>query len=115
MNIEELYTKLRKLQEPMGYYFNPDREHTFRLLKSLLINKERYGYMGCPCRLCANNREWDRDIICPCIYRQPDVAEYGKCYCGLYVSKEYKEGRIPDQYVPDRRPEEKIFGKPAEE
>ena len=50
------------------------------LLDALLINKERYGYMACPCRLAAEDREKDRDIICPCVYREPDVAEFGSCY-----------------------------------
>jgi ferredoxin-thioredoxin reductase catalytic subunit len=110
MNTEQLYETLRKLQEPKGYYFNKDRQHVDRLLNSLLINKERYGYMACPCRLATSDREWDRDIICPCAYREPDVREFGRCYCGLYVSAEWNSGQITDQYVPERRPIEKILG-----
>jgi ferredoxin-thioredoxin reductase catalytic subunit len=110
MNTEQLYEMLRKLQEPKGYFFNHDRQQVDRLLNSLLINKERYGYMACPCRLAVGDRDWDRDIICPCIYREPDVREYGRCYCGLYVSAEWNSGQITDQYVPERRPIEKILG-----
>jgi len=36
--------------------------------------------MSCPCRLASGNRDWDRDIICPCIYREEDVRAYGRCY-----------------------------------
>jgi len=43
------------------------------LLSALLVNKERYGYMVCPCRLASGTREADQDIICPCVYRTPDV------------------------------------------
>ncbi|MEJ5348169.1 MAG: ferredoxin-thioredoxin reductase catalytic domain-containing protein [Desulfosoma sp.] len=110
MTAAELYEKLRPIQEAKGYYFNRDLEGmTFPLLESLLINKERYGYMVCPCRLASGDREKDRDIICPCVYRDPDVAEYGSCYCGLYVSKDWNEGRIAHITVPERRPVEKIF------
>ncbi len=110
MTAAELYEKLRPVQEAKGYYFNRDLEGmTIPLLESLLINKERYGYMVCPCRLASGDREKDRDIICPCVYRDPDVAEYGSCYCGLYVSKDWNEGRIPHVTVPERRPVEKIF------
>jgi ferredoxin-thioredoxin reductase catalytic subunit len=110
MNVEQLYETLKKAQEPKGYFFNTDREKVFDLLQSLLINKERYGYMCCPCRLAASDRDWDKDIICPCAYRTPDVEEYGSCYCALYVSNEWNEGKIPrDVYVPERRPVEKIF------
>ena len=64
--------------------------------------------MSCPCRLASGSREWDQDIICPCLYREEDVSEYGSCYCGLYVSKEWNEGKIPHGYVPERRPPEKF-------
>ncbi|MGQ9919731.1 MAG: ferredoxin-thioredoxin reductase catalytic domain-containing protein [Desulfobacca sp.] len=110
MNAAELYATLQKSQEPKGYFFNPDREKVMALLNALLENKERYGYMGCPCRLLWGNREWDRDIICPCSYREPDVKEYGSCYCGLYVSQELITGTMPRVSVPERRPPEKILG-----
>ena len=60
--------------------------------------------MCCPCRLASGDREWDRDITCPCIHRAPDVEEYGSCYCNLYVSREWNEGSVPNVYVPERRP-----------
>ncbi len=109
MDAEELYQMLKKSQEPKGYYFNKDRERVFDLMAALLFNKERYGYMGCPCRLVSGDKENDRDIICPCVYRTPDVEEYGSCYCNLYVSKEWNEEKIPHVYVPERRPPEKIL------
>lgn len=109
MKAEELYEMLKKVQEPKGYFFNKDTQRVFELLEALLVNKERYGFMVCPCRLSSGDREKDKDIICPCIYREPDVAEFGSCYCNLYVSKEWNEGTIPIQYVPERRPPEKMF------
>ena len=65
MDAQELYERMKKVQEPKGYYFNKDKERTFELLDALLVNKERYGYLGCPCRLLADDRDADRDIICP--------------------------------------------------
>jgi len=106
--VEKLYETLKKMQEPKGYYFNKDKERTLDLLGALLINKNRYGYMGCPCRLLLGEREKDKDIICPCVYREPDVKEYGSCYCNLYVTKDWNEGRIPHRYVPERRPPERL-------
>lgn len=102
-NVELLYETLKKVQEPKGYFFGKDKEHVTQLLEGLLTNKERYGYMVCPCRLASGDREKDKDIICPCVYRQPDVEEYGSCYCNLYVSKDWNEERIPHVYVPERR------------
>ena len=109
MDAPELYGKLKKVQEAKGYYFSDDNERVMELLEALLVNKERYGYMACPCRLASGDRENDRDIICPCVYREPDVAEFGSCYCNLYVSKEWNEGTIDREYVPERRPPEKML------
>ncbi len=106
--VEELYEMLRKVQEPKGCYFNKDKEKVFELLEALLVNKERYGYMCCPCRLAANDRVHDKDIICPCVYRDADMEEFGSCYCNLYVSEAWNNGEIPREYVPERRPPEKL-------
>jgi len=108
MDVEKLYEMLKKVQEAKGYEFNTDKERTFELLEALLVNKERYGYMACPCRLAAGDREKDQDIICPCVYRKQDVKEYGSCYCNLYVTREWNEGKIERTYVPERRPPEKF-------
>lgn len=108
MDAHKLYERMKKVQEPKGYYFNKDRQRTLELLEALLVNKERYGYMGCPCRLVSGDRDADRDIICPCVYSVPDIEEYGSCYCNLYVSQEWNEGKIPHQYVPERRPPGKM-------
>jgi ferredoxin-thioredoxin reductase catalytic chain len=102
-NAKQLYETLRKIQEPKGYFFNKDKEMVLELLASLLTNKERHGYMVCPCRLASGDRDLDKDIICPCVYREPDVKEYGSCYCGLYVSQDWNEEKIPHEYVPERR------------
>jgi len=104
MNVDQLYRQLKKTQEAKGYYFNTDKDRVFELLEALLVNKERYGYMSCPCRLAAEDRNVDKDIICPCVYRDPDIAEFGSCYCNLYVSQDWNDNTIPHEYVPERRP-----------
>ena len=89
-----------------GYYLVPDPELLQGFLEGLKVNEERYGYPSCPCRLASGKIGYDRDIFCPCDYRDPDVAEFGACYCRLYVSKEVYESReLPS--VPERRPLEK--------
>jgi ferredoxin-thioredoxin reductase catalytic subunit len=107
--VEKLYEMLKKIQEAKGYFFNKDRDRVYDLLEALLINKNRYGYMSCPCRLASGQREKDQDIICPCVYRAPDVEEYGSCYCNLYVSRDWNEGIVLSVYVPERRPPEKYL------
>ncbi len=107
MESEKLLQQLQKINEPKGYFFNKDMSVTRDLIQGLVTNRERYGYMCCPCRMAKEDVKADRDIICPCEYREPDVAEFGSCYCGLYVSEAWNEGRIEPVYVPERRPVEK--------
>jgi ferredoxin-thioredoxin reductase catalytic subunit len=108
MERERFYEILKKSQEPLGYFFNKNLEWTLSIIADLIVNKTRYGYMSCPCRLASGDREKDRDIICPCAYRAEDVREYGSCYCNLYVSREWNEDIIPHIIVPERRSPEKI-------
>ncbi|MDY6990307.1 MAG: ferredoxin-thioredoxin reductase catalytic domain-containing protein [Thermodesulfobacteriota bacterium] len=105
---EKLYEMLKKVQEPKGYYFNKDKERVVELLEALLVNKKRYGYMSCPCRLASGVRKDDEDILCPCVYRAPDVEAYGSCYCNLYVSKAWNDDETTHVHVPERRPPEKL-------
>jgi len=108
-DVQKFYENLKRIQEAKGYFFNEDINVVTELLQGLIANKERYGYMACPCRLASGERDDDKDIICPCVYREPDVKEYGSCYCSLYVSKQWNEGTIEKQYVPERRPPEKTI------
>jgi len=78
--IESAYKKLKKDAESAGYHLNPDEDFTKQLVAWLLVNEKRYGYQACPCRFATGKREEDRDIICPCDYRDPDLDEYGTCY-----------------------------------
>jgi len=90
-----------------GYYLHPDPKFLNDLLEGLRKNEERYGYPSCPCRLATGRFEQDRDIVCPCDYRDIDVEEYGCCYCALYVRRDVFEGKTELGPIPERRPPEK--------
>lgn len=103
--IEEFYSRLQKETKQTGYNLNPDVQFTKDLLKGILVNRKRYGYDCCPCRLAEDDKVEDLDIICPCYYRDPDLAEFGACYCALYVSGAVLKGETKLGPVPERRPE----------
>jgi ferredoxin-thioredoxin reductase catalytic chain len=109
MTPEQLYAVLSKYAEAQGIRLNRDAPFVMDILEGLLTNEARYGYRSCPCRLAWGDREKDRDIVCPCVYRDPDIKEYGSCFCGLYVSVAWNEGAIERKQVPERRPREKRF------
>ena len=107
-NFENLKRRAETDAKTHGFFLNPDPDFLQNLIVGLKENENRYGYPCCPCRLASGNLEWDRDIICPCDYRDPDVEEFGQCFCALYVDKEVFEGTKPMEPIPERRPQSKI-------
>jgi ferredoxin-thioredoxin reductase catalytic chain len=107
MTPDKLYDILSRYAESQGIRLNKDRSFVMDILQGLLTNEARYGYRSCPCRLAWGVKEKDADVVCPCVYRDPDIREYGSCFCGLYVSVEWNEEKIPRRQVPERRPKEK--------
>jgi ferredoxin-thioredoxin reductase catalytic chain len=101
--IDLRYEKLAQEAAAAGYHLNPDAEFTKALIAGLIVNEKRYGYSSCPCRLAAMNKDEDIDIICPCDYRDPDLAEHGACYCALYVSEAILKGEKALSPIPERR------------
>jgi ferredoxin-thioredoxin reductase catalytic subunit len=116
-NLDQVKQRAESDAKTYGYYLNPDSSMLQTLLAGLKKNEERYGYPACPCRLTSGTFEFDRDIICPCDYRDPDIMEYGYCYCALYVRKDTYDNNSFIKPIPERRPEEKqtrAYGIPVE-
>ena len=103
--VKEMEAELAADAEKTGYILNPDREILEGIIEGLAINEEKLGYWNCPCRIASGDRLADFDIICPCEYRDPDLEEYGRCYCALYVTQDYIDKGMPTDPIPERRPE----------
>jgi len=102
--IDAKVEKIRRDAEDGGYILNPDPGFLRALVAGIGVNEQRYGYAACPCRLASGNREEDLDIICPCDYRDPDLNDFGACYCALYVSAGVAAGTVKAPCIPERRP-----------
>jgi len=102
--VERVYPKIKKDAEAGGYHLNPDVQFAKDLILGLLVNEKRYGYWACPCRLASGIKNEDLDIICPCDYRDADLAAHEACYCALYVSARIGAGKEAAEAIPDRRP-----------
>jgi ferredoxin-thioredoxin reductase catalytic chain len=105
--LEQVRERAENDAKTYGYYLTSDKQILQNLLEGLQKNEERYGYPSCPCRLASGKIEYDRDIICPCDYRDPDIEEHGFCYCALYVRKDVHDGKKQIKPIPERRPQEK--------
>jgi ferredoxin-thioredoxin reductase catalytic chain len=104
--IEEMLDSIKKIAHEDGYKLNPDTIELGYILQGIWDNEQRYGYPSCPCRLASGTLANDMDIICPCNYRDADIADYGCCLCTLYVNDDWISGRIPHEQVPERRSQE---------
>jgi ferredoxin-thioredoxin reductase catalytic chain len=86
-----------------GWAVNPDSSFVDLLVDGLTVNWNRYGYYLCPCRDSDGSRAADADLICPCAYSRADIAEYGHCFCSLYLSTEFAGSGKAPQSIPERR------------
>jgi ferredoxin-thioredoxin reductase catalytic subunit/rubredoxin len=102
-DIDLFFNKINKEAISSGYNLNPDTSFTKSLIRGILININRYGYGACPCRLASGNQKQDIDIICPCDYRDPDLDQYGSCYCALYVDEDIRSGKKKISSIPESR------------
>jgi ferredoxin-thioredoxin reductase catalytic chain len=64
---------------------NPDPRLVAALIEGMLRRKAKFGDYYCPCRVVTGNAEADRRNVCPCETHETEIAETGKCHCGLYV------------------------------
>lgn len=97
---------IRAVATHQGWALNRDPEFIDDISKGLATNYNRYGYYLCPCRDGDGERKEDADIVCPCIYARPDQEEYGHCYCGLFLTKEFDDSGKEPSSIPERRPDQ---------
>ena len=84
-DIEELIKKSDEYAKSKGFKLNPNDAIVLGLVKGLLLRKERFGEIYCPCRKVTGDKEEDKKIICPCIYHEDEIAKDGHCFCNLFV------------------------------
>jgi ferredoxin-thioredoxin reductase catalytic subunit len=103
-DIHKAFEVLKRDANAGGYLLNPDTGFVNSLVQGLITNQRRYGYPACPCRLASGRKDDDLDICCPCNYRDPDLDDFGACYCALYVTSAILSGQQKLTPIPERRP-----------
>jgi ferredoxin-thioredoxin reductase catalytic subunit len=101
--VEQTQEFIQNAARHYGWTVNPDAPFIDAIAEGLTVNANRYGYYLCPCRDGDGDRKADDDIVCPCVYAQPDIDEYGQCFCGLFLSREKAAGDATVQQIPERR------------
>jgi ferredoxin-thioredoxin reductase catalytic chain len=106
-DLQQTRTFASMVASKQGWRLNPDAEFTESLYEGLTVNWNRYGYYLCPCRDSDGSRETDKDLLCPCVFSWLDIAEFGHCYCALYLSEAFATSGAQPRPIKDRR-----FSKP---
>ena len=101
-SFEDVQNYVKKISDRKGWKLNSNKETLGDLIEGLVDNFNRLGYYNCPCRDSQEDRKLDRDIICPCRYAEPDIADYGYCYCTLYSRTNYDQNQGM-KMIPERR------------
>lgn len=83
---EEMRAWARDEAERCGYRLNPDERQLGAVIKGLVRARERFGEQYCPCRIRSGDSAKDATIVCPCVYRDEEVAADGRCHCNLFLA-----------------------------
>lgn len=83
---EEMRAWVEEEAQKCGYRLNEDERQLGVVIRGLVRNRERFGDRFCPCRIRSGAPEKDREIICPCIFREEEVKADGRCHCNLFFS-----------------------------
>jgi len=89
-------SKLKKMWEEFcldnDFMLNPDSEVVENVSNGIFFNENKYGLKLCPCRLRDSTRKRDKELVCPCHFKSPDVwknvwKKESRCWCGLFVKR----------------------------
>jgi len=84
-DIEGLIKKNEEYAESKGFKLNPNESVVLGVTKGLLVRKENFGEIYCPCRKMTGDKEEDKKIICPFIYHEEGIVKDGHCFFNLFV------------------------------
>jgi len=84
---QEITERIRKHVAESACRLNPDARIVEALIEGLVKRKARFGDFCCPCRVVTGNPQADRRAVCPCETHEAEIAETGKCHCGLFVGE----------------------------
>jgi len=59
--IDDVFTKISAMNGKRGCFVNPNEKDAKQLVGALLVNKEKYGFQYCPCRLVLGDKK-EKDI-----------------------------------------------------
>jgi len=78
-----------------SHRLNPDTKIVDYVIEGLARNQMIYGEPYCTCKI-RQNKESDKNIICPCSTLDEEIAQNGMCGCALFVEAEVPKTKHTD-------------------
>ena len=85
---EVIRRRIHKYAERAGVRLNPQSEIVEAVFSRMAERKVHEGEFYCPDREATGEHDLDRKIVCPCEFHLKEIAEEGRCRCGLFVRSE---------------------------
>jgi len=82
---------INKYADKKNYDINPSKMISTNLKIWLTEMEGTYGKRLCPCFDPSGGKENDKAMICPCVYINDEIEEYGSCHCALFGKKGLSE------------------------
>lgn len=82
---------INRYAEKKNYTINPNKMISTNLKIWLSEMEGIYGKRLCPCFDPSGEKENDKAMMCPCVYIDDEIEEYGTCHCALFGKKELSE------------------------
>jgi len=83
--VQKLTQEYEEYAKKNGFKLNPNKKLVENIIKMLLKKEQEHGEKYCPCRRLTQNKDKDKNIICPCIYHLDEIKNQGHCHCLLFV------------------------------
>ena len=79
---------INRYAEKQNYAINPNKMISTNLKIWLSEMEGIYSKRLCPCFDPSGGKENDKAMICPCVYIDDEIEEYGTCHCALFGKKD---------------------------
>jgi ferredoxin-thioredoxin reductase catalytic chain len=90
-------SKIRRYAAKSPYRLNPDAQIVDYVIEGLARNQIKYGSAYCTCKIRQGN-ETDKNIICPCLSLDEEIAQNGMCGCALFIEAEEPK-TVPSDFM----------------
>ena len=82
--IQNLIKEYGAYAKEKGFRLNPDKRIVENIVKMLLKKEKELGQRYCPCRRLSEDKEKNKEVICPCVFHLEEIRREGHCHCLLF-------------------------------